>query len=60
MQYENRKLMPIVSPILKYLQDNEHFKKQYENLNVDQQIDVIEDLLDVAIDIINQHNKMKG
>ena len=50
-QFDNKKLMPIVDPIMDYLQDSEYFKKRYKSLNTDQQMGLMEDLLFVAIDI---------
>ena len=51
VSFDNKKLMPIVDPIMDYLQDSEYFKKRYKSLNTDQQIGLMEDLLFVAIDI---------
>jgi hypothetical protein len=51
LSFDNKELMPIVDPIMDYLQDSEYFKKQYKSLNTDQQINLMEDLLFVAIDI---------
>ena len=50
-QFDDKKLMPIVDPIMDYLQDSEYFKKQYKKLNTDQQMGLMEDLLFIAIDI---------
>ena len=50
-QFDDKKLMPIVDPIMDYLQDSEYFKKRYKSLNTDQQMGLMEDLLFVAIDI---------
>ena len=50
-QFDNKELMPIVDPIMDYLQDSEYFKKRYKSLNTDQQMGLMEDLLFVAIDI---------
>ena len=50
-QFDNKKLMPIVEPIMIYLEDSEYFKKQFNNLNTDQKLDLMEDLSVVAIKI---------
>jgi len=50
-QFDNKKLMPIVDPIMIYLRDSEYFKKQFNNLNTDQKLDLMEDLCVVAIKI---------
>ena len=50
-KYESKKLMPIVEPIMIYLEDSEYFKKQFNNLNTDQKLDLMEDLSVVAIKI---------
>ena len=50
-QFDNKKLMPIVDPIMDYLQDSEYFKKQFNNLSTDQKLDLMEDLSVVAIKI---------
>ena len=50
-QFESKKLMPIVDPIMIYLEDSEYFKKQFNNLNTDQKLDLMEDLSVVAIKI---------
>ena len=52
LSFDDKELMPIVSPIMDYLQDGEYFKKRYKSLNTEQQMGLIEDLLFVAIDII--------
>jgi len=50
-KYDVKKLMPIVEPIMIYLEDSEYFKKQFNNLNTDQKLDLMEDLSVVAIKI---------
>ena len=50
-QFDNKELMPIVDPIMDYLQDSEYFKKQFNNLSTDQKLDLMEDLSVVAIKI---------
>jgi len=50
-QFESKKLMPIVEPIMIYLEDSEYFKKQFNNLSTDQKLDLMEDLSVVAIKI---------
>ena len=50
-QFDNKELMPIVDPIMIYLEDSEYFKKQFNNLNTDQKLDLMEDLSVVAIKI---------
>ena len=48
--------MPIVDTIMNYLEDSEYFKKQFNNLNTDQKLDLMEDLTSVAITIKSTKN----
>ena len=56
MEFNTNKLMPIVDTIMNYLEDSEYFKKQFNNLNTDQKLDLMEDLTSVAITIKSTKN----